>query len=251
MEEMNEIEIAIRLSRSKGVGAAVFKKLIDEYKLPSIANEIWMKEQAKRKLNKVSIGKNYSEEQINTTLEYIRESKCIARYYGQKEYPKQLEVLTEPPPIIYMSSDLKNRPLAAVVGSRNADEEKLKKTEKLTLKLIEDGYAIISGGAIGVDKIAHETAIRENAYTIAVLANGIDVVYPKSNKSLLKEIRNKGTLMTELMVGALPQKGFFPTRNRLIAALADIVIALPSTNSNGTLITVNWAKKLGKKLICE
>ena len=251
MEETNEIEIAIRLSRSKGVGAAGFKRLIDEYKLPSVAKEIWLKEQSKRKLNKVSLGKNYSEEQINNTLEYIRESKCLARYYGQDGYPEQLKVLTEPPPIVYMSSELKNIPMAAVVGSRNADAVMLGKAKYYTEKLVDEGYSIVSGGAVGIDEISHETALEKNAYTIAVIANGIDIVYPLSHKELFEKIKEKGLLITELMVGAKPQKSFFPTRNRLIAAMADIVVALPSTNSNGTLITVNWAKKLGKKVICE
>ena len=246
-----EIEAALFLSRSKGVGAALFKELIEKYKTPSIALNYWQEKQLDKKLKLVSLTKNNTESSILKTLEAIKSKKILAFYYGQTGYPKQLEALTEPPPIIYLSSEIKNKPFAAVVGSRNANEDQLKKAEKLTLKLIKDGYAIISGGAIGIDKVAHETAIRESAYTIAVLANGLDVVYPKSNKSLLEEIKNMGTLMTELMIGALPQKGFFPTRNRLIAALADIVIALPTTNSKGTLITAQWAKKLGKKLIYE
>lgn len=249
MEELDEIEIAIRLSRSRGVGAAGFKRLIDDYKLPSIANKIWMKEQAVRKLYKVSFTKNYSEDQIKSTVEYIRESKCLARYYGQTGYPEQLKVLTEPPPIVYMSSNIKRIPLAAVVGSRKADSAILGKAKKITEKLINEGYGIISGGAVGIDKTAHETALEKNAYTVAVIANGIDIVYPKINREMFEKIKEKGLLITELMVGAKPHKSFFPTRNRLIAAMADVVVAFPASDSSGTYITVNWAKKLGKKLI--
>ncbi len=250
MEEMEEIEIAIRLSRSRGVGAAGFKRLIDDYKLPSIANKIWMK-QAVRKLYKVSFTKNCSEDQIKSTVEYIRESKCLARYYGQTGYPEQLKVLTEPPPIVYMSSNIKRIPLAAVVGSRKADSVILEKAKKITEKLIDEGYGIISGGAVGIDKTAHETALEKNAYTVAVIANGIDIVYPKINREMFEKIKEKGLLITELMVGAKPHKSFFPTRNRLIAAMADVVVAFPASDSSGTYITVNWAKKLGKKLICD
>ena len=251
MEEMDEIEIAIRLSRSKGVGAAGFKRLIDDYKLPSIAEGIWLKEDAERKLNKVSLNKNISEEQINTTIKYIRDTRCIAHYYGQDGYPEQLKVLTEPPPIVYMTSELKNMPLAAVVGSRKVDDVMLEKAKYYTEKLVDEGFGIVSGGAVGIDEISHETALKNNAYTVAVIANGIDVVYPLSHKELFERIKEKGLLITELMVGAKPQKSFFPTRNRLIAAMADIVVALPASNSIGTYITVNWARKLGKKVICE
>ena len=251
MEKMDEIEIAIRLSRYKGVGASGFKKLIDEYHLPSIANKIWLEKMSGRKLSKISLIKNSSEELINNSIRYIRENKCIAYYYGESGYPQQLMSLTEPPPVVFMSSDLKKMPFAAVVGSRIADESLLNKARFYTRKLIAEGYGIVSGGASGVDRIAHQTALAENAYTVAVIANGLDVVYPLSHKDLFERIKEKGVLLTELMIGAEPHKSFFPTRNRLIAAMADIVVALPSTNSNGTLITVNWAKKLGKKLICE
>ena len=246
MEEIEEIEIAIRLSRSRGVGAASFKRLIDDYKLPSIASRIWLKEQAVRKLCKVSFTKNCSEDKIKSTIEYIRESKCLARYYGQIGYPDQLKILTEPPPIVYMSSNLKNIPLAAVVGSRKADSAILGQAKKITEKLIDEGYGIISGGAVGIDKIAHETALEKNAYTVAVIANGIDIVYPEINREMFETIKEKGLLITELMVGAKPQKSFFPTRNRLIAAMADVVVAFPASDSSGTYITLNWAKKLGK-----
>lgn len=251
MEEIDEIEIAIRLSRSKGVGASGFKKLIDIYGLPSKANEIWLEKQAERRLSKVSICKNCSEAQIKSTMDYIRESKCIARYYGQVGYPEQLKVLTEPPPIVYMTSKMKSMPLAAVVGSRKTDAVSISKAKAYTEKLINEGYGIISGGAVGIDTIAHETAIENNAYTVAVLANGIDMVYPSINREMFEKIKERGILITELMVGTKPYKSFFPTRNRLVAAMADLIVAFPAANSCGTIITVNWGRKLGKKVISE
>ena len=186
---------------------------------------------------------------IEKTLDAINQNKFKAFYYGQVGYPSQLNSLTEPPPIVYLTSEIKNKPLAAVVGSRNSNNDQLEKAKIITLKLIQDGYGIVSGGAVGVDKIAHETALSKNAYTIAVLANGLDIIYPKIHRELFEQIKAKGTLMTELMLGAKPQKGFFPTRNRLIAALSDVIVALPSEESSGTYITVKWANKLGKKLI--
>ena len=250
MTEFEEIEIALRLSRSKGVGAAGFKKLIDEYKLPSIADKVWSEKQTKIDLKKVSLGKNVSEALIDKSIAYIKEKKCKAFYYGQKGYPEQFKILTEAPPVVFMSSDILNKPLVAIVGSRNADEKLLDKAKYYAESFIEKGYGIISGGALGIDNVAHKTALANNAYTIAVLANGIDIVYPLFHEKLFKTIEEKGLLITELMVGAKPYKSFFPTRNRLIAALADIVIAFPASNSKGTFVTINWAKKLGKKVIC-
>ena len=251
MDNYVEIENAIRLSRLKGVGASTFKTLIEQYKSPTIALKAWQEKAENEKLRKVSIKKNETENSIIKTIKAIKSKEFYAYYYGHNNYPPQLTVLTEPPPIIYVSSEFKNKHFAAIVGSRNTTKKRLEKAKEMTLKLINDGYAIVSGGAIGIDSIVHETALMENSYTIAVLANGLDVVYPKSHEKLFEKIRNNGCLITELMKGTQPQKGFFPTRNRLIAALADIVVAFPSEQSSGTLITVKWAKKLGKKIIVE
>lgn len=249
MEQLNEIEAAIRLSRNMGVGAVQFKKLIEKYKIPTVALKAWQENIAKINLNKTSLSKNFIANQIEKTIEALKENKIKAYYYSQVDYPYQLNILTEPPPIIYLSSKLKKMPLAAVVGSRKTNELQIENVREITKDLIRKGYGIVSGGALGVDKAAHEVALSENAYTIAVLANGLDFYYPSKNKGLLESIKEKGTLISELMIGALPQKSFFPTRNRLIAALADVVVALPSNESVGTLITAKWAMKLGKRLI--
>ncbi len=250
MKDIDEIEAAIRLSRCKGIGASMFKNLIDKYKKPSIALEEWKKNQIKYRNTAVSEKKNNTEQSIIKTLKGLINKEFQAFYYGQSSYPSQLNSLTEPPPIVYLSTTLRKMPLAAVVGSRNASLEQIELAKMYTLNLIKEGYGIVSGGAKGIDRVAHETAIKANAYTLAVLANGLDIIYPKEHKELFEIIKKKGALMTELMIGAQPQKGFFPTRNRLIAAMAEIVVVLPSTNSSGSLITAKWANKLGKKLVC-
>lgn len=249
MDNINEIEAAIRLSRCKGVGAVQFKKLIEKHKLPSLAYREWNKNLSQFIPSKISLTKNSIENQIQITLEALKEGKIEVYYYGHNNYPNSLKALTEPPPIIYLSSKIKEKPLAAVVGTRTPEKQQIEKAKILTKELIEKGYGIVSGGALGIDKVAHETSLKENAYTIAVLANGLDIIYPYQNKELLEKIRLNGLLMSELMLGALPQRGFFPTRNRLIAALADVIVALPSEKSSGTLITIKWGLKLEKKII--
>ena len=249
MDNFEEIEAAIRLSRSKGVGASMFKTLIDKYNKPSVALDKWNMAQHNYRNPFVSEKKNDTEISICNTLEAIRKGELLAFYYGHSSYPSQLNSLTEPPPVVYLSSIMKYKPFAAVVGSRKASCQMLELAEKYTLKLIEEGYGIVSGGAIGIDKKAHETALKANAFTVAVLANGLNVVYPKENKDLLVHIRESGVLMTELMIDAKPQRGFFPTRNRLIAALADKIVVIVTNKSKGSLITAKWALKLGKELI--
>lgn len=252
MNNLKEIEAAIRLSRMKGVGAAGFKQLLSEYKLPSAALKEWLSiKPDARKLLAVSQEKNSGDDMIEASLQKLSEEKYYAYYYSQEGYPEQLCDLGEPPPVIFSTSRLERHNYAAIVGSRQITEEKMEYARQKTEELIKQGFSIISGGAVGIDTIALKTALKNNCYTMAVLANGLDVVYPAENRELFNEIRSRGTLITELMFRAQPQKGFFPTRNRLISALADVVIAIPGSSKSGSLITANWAKKLHRSVtIC-
>lgn len=252
MDNIKEIEAAIRLSRMKGVGAAGFKQLLSDCKLPTAALEKWLLiKPDDRKLLKVSKGKNTGEDMIETSLRKLLEEKYYAYYYSQEGYPRQLCDLGEPPPVIFSTAKLQKHKYAAVVGSRHSSEEKQEYARKITKELMKQGFAIVSGGAAGIDTIALQTAVENNGYAMVILANGLDITYPRENRELFNEIRSRGTLITELMFGAQPQKGFFPTRNRLISALADVVIAIPGSSKSGSLITANWAKKLHRSVtIC-
>ena len=247
---MTELEIAIRLSRMKGIGASVFRKLIDEFVLPSKALAFWLEQSADvREKLKVSQRKNPNEVFIENTLKKLNSREYFGSFYSQKDYPEQFNALSEPPPVVYTANKFKQCRYAAVVGSRKATEGQLILARKKTLELIEDGYAIVSGGALGVDNMALRTALERGASPLAILGNGLDVVYPKENKELFCEILKKGNLLSELMFGAQPQRGFFPTRNRLIAAMADVVIVIASSPKSGSLQTAKWAQKIGKKKV--
>ncbi len=249
MDNTKEVEAAIRLSRMKGVGAAGFKQLLSDYKLPTTALKEWLLVKPdERKLLEVSKGKNSGEEMIEYSLKKLSEEKYYAYYYSQKGYPEQLCDLGEPPPVIFSTARLQKHKYAAVVGSRHTSEEKQEYARQITKELMKQGFVIVSGGAAGIDTIALQTAVENNGYAMAILANGLDVTYPKENRELFKEICRHGALITELMFGAQPQKGFFPTRNRLISAISDVVVAIPSSETSGSLITASWASKLNRKV---
>ena len=245
-----EFEAALLLSREKGVGAAEFKKLIDKYTYPQIAFYHWKTNiKPQKQLIKVSQKKSNTEKKIIYALEQIEQNKIIGLYYGCEEYPEQLLNLTEPPPVLFASSPIKKCKYVAIVGSRTPAPETINIVKQYTKEYVNKGFAIVSGGATGVDGLSHQTAIELGAYTLAVLGCGIDINYPKSNTELLNKIRNNGCIISELMPQTPPAKGFFPTRNRIIAGLADIVIIIQASEKSGSLITANWANKLGKKII--
>ena len=172
MDNINEIEAAIRLSRMKGVGAAGFKKLLSDYKLPTAALEKWLiVKPDERKLLEVSKGKNSGEEMIEHSLKKLSEEKYYAYYYSQEGYPEQLCDLGEPPPVIFSTARLQKHKYAAVVGSRCISEEKQEYARKITKELMKQGFAIVSGGAAGIDtrkrSCCHAAKYEANAQIIS------------------------------------------------------------------------------------
>jgi DNA processing protein len=129
----------------------------------------------------------------------------------------------------------------AVVGSRKPSVAGREICEALTRGLAEAGLTIVSGMALGIDAIAHRTALEVGAHTIAVLGCGLDVVYPKRNERLLEEIKVNGTVITEYPNGTPPAAAHFPQRNRIIAGIAKATLIVEGGERSGALITARIA----------
>jgi DNA processing protein len=163
--------------------------------------------------------------------------------YFDNKYPLQLREVFNPPPVIYVKGDLSfdfNTSIA-VVGSRSHSDYGRQATEHFTWQLASWGFTIISGGARGIDSIAHTIALKAGAKTIAVLGSGIDVVFPAENKKLFESIPETGALVTEFPIGTIPDKFNFPSRNRIIAALSRGTLVIEAPEKSGALITANLA----------
>ncbi len=243
-----EFYSALLLSREKGVGASVFKNLLEKYCQPSLALEAWQS-RTDLVLSKVSLHKSSTEEKIREAIVGLERGNYLGFYYGQEGYPTKLSDLTEPPPVIFSSAQIQPMPMVAVVGARKIEPESIEITQNIVEKYVGLGYGIISGGALGVDALAHETALELEGYTVMVAGCGIDVDYPKANAGLFERIRKTGAQLSELMPGTPPARGFFPTRNRIIAAMADIVVIVQAASKGGALITAKWGKKLKRKVL--
>ncbi len=114
-------------------------------------------------------------------------------------------------------------------------------TEKLTAELACKGFLIISGFARGIDTLAHKTALKNNASTIAVLGNGLDTVYPSENKNLHKQIIEQGVFLSEYPMGTKPDAGNFPKRNRIISGMSSGVLIPEAGEKSGALLTAMYA----------
>lgn len=137
----------------------------------------------------------------------------------------------------------------AVVGTRKITSYGREVTESLTRDLVQNGFVIVSGLALGVDAVAHKTAIDNNGKTIAVLGCGVDLCYPSSNKKLYEEIVNgHGAVISEFPIGMTPNVGSFPSRNRIIAGMSQGVLVTEGAEDSGSLITAECGLKYGRKV---
>ena len=142
---------------------------------------------------------------------------------------------------------LKERAIA-IVGTRRPDPYGKKITEQFADELSKAGLTIVSGLAAGVDTIAHETALKNGANTIAVLGGGFNHIYPSFNANLAKQIEEKGLLISEYPPQVLPSAFHFPIRNRIIAGISDGVLITQAGEKSGSMHTKNYAIDFGKEL---
>lgn len=164
---------------------------------------------------------------------------------------QRLENIAKHPKKLYVLGNLSqnNTTTIAIVGSRKPTAYGREVTEKLTGELCRAGIAIISGLALGIDSIAHRAALEAHGTTYAVLANGLDTVYPKSHANLARQIvESGGALLSEYTQGTPPLPHQFLARNRIVSGLADGIVVVEAAAKSGTLSTAAHALEQGKEV---
>ena len=164
-------------------------------------------------------------------------------------YPQCLKEISNPPLKLYYKGNLdllKDERLIAVVGTRNPSSYGKLCCEYMVKKMTSANITIVSGFAKGIDSIAHKTSLLAGGKTIAVIASGLDIVYPASNLSLYREIEEKGLILSEYEAGVKPFKSNFPQRNRIIAGLSRGTIVVESKDRGGSLITADLALEFNR-----
>ncbi len=167
-----------------------------------------------------------------------------------ERYPALLRLIPDPPPRLYAKGDLAvlQEPQLAVVGSRKASPAALRATDTLCGQAVAAGLHICSGLALGVDGAAHRGALRAGGRSVAVMATGIDRVYPARHRGLAAELEQRGCLVTELPPGAPPRRGHFPRRNRIVSGLSLGVLVVEAALPSGSLITAGTALEQGREV---
>lgn len=173
--------------------------------------------------------------------------------YNDKIYPESLKQLKNPPLRIHAigNIDLLNQKGIAVIGSRHNSEYGKRMCQKFTKELIEYNLVIISGLAIGIDSFAHETCLKYNGKTIAVLPSGLNEIYPKHNLKLVENIiKNNGLVISEYDDNVSADSKKFLERNRIVAALGIGTLVVEAGYRSGTSVTAKYTQTLGKRVFC-
>jgi DNA processing protein len=170
-------------------------------------------------------------------------------FIGTPAYPALLASLETAPPVLSAHGDigLLDRPAVAIVGARNASAAGSRFARQLATDLAAEDMVIVSGLARGIDAAAHQGAMAGG--TIAVVAGGVDVVYPPENAALMAEIAEKGLILAEQKPGIEPQARHFPRRNRIIAGLAAGTLVVEGAPKSGSLITARVAAEAGREVM--
>jgi len=166
-------------------------------------------------------------------------------------WPQHLHDLDDPPLQLWASGDLKvlTRPMVAVVGSRACTDYGQRVAADITAG-VSGRFTVVSGGAFGIDSVAHRMALANRDKTVVVLADGMDHMYPVANHELFRQVVDQGgAIITEYAPDTLPSRASFLHRNRVIAALSSGVVVVEAGRRSGTLNTARHAKSLGRPLM--
>ncbi len=181
-------------------------------------------------------------------IKFIEKYKISPLFITADNYPQRLLNCYDSPALLYYrgTADLNQSKIVSIVGTRNNSVYGKQVCEKFIADLKEHDVLIVSGLAFGIDSIAHKAALKNNMQTVAVLAHGLDRIYPPQNKMLAKQMTENGGLLTDFKSGTVPDRQNFPKRNRIAAGICDALVVIESGKKGGSLITAELGNSYNK-----
>ncbi|WP_420586448.1 DNA-processing protein DprA [Ruegeria sp.] len=236
----------LRLLRSRKVGPATFRRLLREH--GSAQNAL----AALPEMARAAGIKGYEicpPGVIEAELKAAKAANAQLLCLGSADFPEALIDLSDAPPMLWAIGDVSilRRRCIAMVGARNCSSLGARMARGLATDLGKQGYVIVSGLARGIDTSAHLAALETG--TVAVMAGGVDVVYPAENTDLARDIAKSGLRLSEQPMGVTPQARHFPRRNRIISGLAQAVVVVEAAAKSGSLITARDALDQGREVL--
>lgn len=235
----------------KRIGAVRFRALLEHF---GDAQTAWYADPAE--LRKAGLSPKIVEELIRVRssisldriMERLEKLGIQALTWEEAAYPRLLRNIEQPPPVLYVRGSLlaEDEWAVAIVGTRRVSHYGRQTTEAIASFLASNGLTIVSGLARGVDAIAHQVALRHHGRTIAVLGNGLDIIYPPEHAKLAEAIIANGALVSDYPPGTEPLSVNFPPRNRIISGLALATVIVEAGTTSGALITAKFAADQGR-----
>lgn len=236
----------LRLLRSRRVGVATFHRLLAEHgtaqealaALPEVARAAGVE-------GYEACPPGVIHAELNAAKVAGARLLCL----GDEHYPQALADISDAPPLLWAIGDpaLLSRPMLALVGARNASSLGTRMARSLAQELGSQGFVVVSGLARGIDTAAHLAALQTG--TVAVLAGGVDTIYPAENANLTHDIARKGLILSEQPMGMTPQARHFPRRNRIISGVSQAVVVVEAAAKSGSLITARDALDQGRDVL--
>lgn len=170
--------------------------------------------------------------------------------YGSADYPASLQAIDDAPLVLSVRGQvaLLSDPQLAIVGSRHASKQGMAIAKDFAQHLSTQGLSITSGLALGIDTAAHQGGLQGIGKTVAIVATGLDRIYPASNQSLGRQIAEEGAMVSEFPLGTKPLAHHFPKRNRIISGLSAGTLVVEAALKSGSLITAKTAMEQGREV---
>lgn len=183
-------------------------------------------------------------------IKFIEKYKIQPLFITSPEYPKRLTQCYDCPALLYYrgNADLNAEKIVSVVGTRNNSSYGKMICEQLIEGFRKQSILVVSGLALGIDTIAHKSALQNDLNSVGVLAHGLDRIYPSQNRLLAKKMTSQGGLLTDFVSNTNPDKQNFPRRNRIVAGICDALIVVESHAKGGSLITAEIAHSYNKDI---
>ncbi|MCW8831465.1 MAG: DNA-processing protein DprA [Gammaproteobacteria bacterium] len=250
---MNDVEDWLILLHTTGLGMTGFHKLLDTFKQPDkilTANNPQLSDLGLNKQTITAI-QQPNLDAIQADIEWLEASD---RHHiitlSDPRYPQQLKTISQPPPVLFVRGDpdYLRQPQLAMVGSRNPTAAGKRTATDFARHLSNSGITITSGLARGIDGASHQGALQGIAGTVALVAHGLDIVYPAAHRALAEEISQQGAVVSEVPIGTEPHKGLFPRRNRIISGLSLGTLIVEAALKSGSLITARHTLEQGREV---
>lgn len=250
---MNNKNYLIALNQMNGIGPRTIQKLIERWPALEELFRLSLAEMLASGLTPrlSQCIKNFPIEQIEADLRWAEKPNHHLLCWDDPQYPALLKEIYDPPAVLYLQGNLDclQHKTVAMVGSRKPSVTGSENAFRFAKELAAQKITIVSGLALGIDAQAHQGALASGGRTIAVMATGIDRIYPNKHRQLAEEICVNGLVITEFSLKTAPNAGHFPRRNRIISGLSLITLVVEAAIRSGSLITARQALEQNRDVL--